>query len=101
PVFLAAQRRRRLDRELVRLRKEDFGAEGLEQRPPALAGERLLERGDALGGDDRDAAGLARHAEEFFVAVRVVPAHGGEILVLVTDEEGIAVRALPLPLHRR
>ena len=49
-----------------------------------------LQRADALRGDDRDALRLTREAEELFIARRLVLAHGGEVLVLIADEEHLA-----------
>src|SRR5881275_1975972 len=49
----------------------------------------LLQRADALRGDDRDAFRLTRKTKKLFIAGRLVLPHGCKMLVLVADEEDL------------
>ena len=85
-VFASAEVAGCLRGEIVRQRQENLGAEGLEERAPAFAGQRGAQRANALRGDDRDALRLPREAEEFLVAGRIAFAHRCEVLVFVAKE---------------
>jgi len=89
PVFASAEVARCLRGEIIGQRQENLGAEGLEERAPAFAGQRGSQRADALCGDDRDALWLAREAEEFLVAGRIAFANGCEVLIFVAKEENL------------
>src|SRR4030095_3456114 len=57
-VLAAAEFARRLRGKVIRKCQKDFCAEGLEQRPPAVAGQGRTQGADALRCDDRDALRL-------------------------------------------
>src|SRR5690606_17617252 len=76
--------------KVVGEREEELGAKRLEQRAPGVAGQGGAERADALRGDDRDAARLARETEELLVAAGVAFSDGGEGMILVAQEHHLA-----------
>src|SRR6266851_5782822 len=63
-VLASAEMARRARGEVIRQREKYLGAEGLQKRAPAFAGQRGSQRTDALGGDDGDAFRLARETED-------------------------------------
>src|SRR5439155_18023092 len=67
---------------------------------PTITGHRGFERAYALRGDDRYALGLAREAEEFLIADRVVLANRSEVLILVAEKQDLAEMAFGMSLHR-
>ena len=67
--------------------------------PCFRAAEHRTQRGDRLGGDDRDAAALPGEGKGFLVSGGIVLAHGCERLVFVADEQGRPEVSLRFRLH--
>src|SRR6185369_5173801 len=70
--------------------KKNLRPERLEEGPPAVARKRGTQRADTLGRDDRNALGLPREAEKFFVSGRIAFADRSEMLVFVAEKENLA-----------
>src|ERR1700722_17628811 len=87
--------------EVIGKREKNLGAEGLQKSAPALARQRRAKRTDALRGDDGDTLRLARETKEFLVARWIVIAYGGEVLVLIAQEEYLAEIAIWVRLDLR
>ena len=98
-VGFAAQLRGIPGRLRIGGRQEDLVAKRLQQCLDAFIGQRVLEAGDALRGDDGDALRLSGDGQEAFVAGGVVAADRGEVLVLIADKDGRTIVSLGVSIH--
>jgi hypothetical protein len=71
----------------------------LQQGAPRFPRQRGLEGTDALRGDDRDALGLPRQAEELFIAGRLTLTDRGEVLVFIAEKQNLPEVALGILFH--